>query len=181
MTHELLSRLFDQTLAHLSSEEKLSFLERLFQQLPAKAQQEFLLELAARITNPQLRRSAGPGRWSRPHHRPGPPPWAFCLQLMHEYESSSDPTVHPAKLFAALADENRLKIVKLLATSAKTVDELVKMLDLSQSTVSHHLRILKEAGVLTMEKQGRNSVYALNSEFNVQDEDYSSEVNSAEI
>ncbi len=167
MPRELLNRLLEQSFDSLSKEEKLNFIERLFRKLPAPAQQEFLLELSRHIwsNEPRPRGFQPGGRSSEPDgpfYRRGSVPMAFCLDYMRSYETAAPTDApSPARLFAALADGNRLKIVKLLATGEKSVDEILKTIGLSQSTVSHHLRILKEAGLVEMEKRGRNSVYAL--------------------
>jgi ArsR family transcriptional regulator, arsenate/arsenite/antimonite-responsive transcriptional repressor len=60
--------------------------------------------------------------------------------------------------FAALADPVRLRLLSLLASAPAgeaCVCELVEPLERSQPTVSHHLKILVEAGLITGEKRGR--------------------------
>ncbi len=66
--------------------------------------------------------------------------------------------------FKALADANRLKIVGLLATENYTVEQLAAMLNLSPSTVSHHLARLAEVGLVTARAEGYYSVYQLQTE-----------------
>ena len=68
-----------------------------------------------------------------------------------------------ARGFAALADPVRLRLLNLLATStdgAVCVCDLVEPVGKSQPTVSHHLKILREAGLVTVEKRGTNNWYA---------------------
>ncbi len=68
-----------------------------------------------------------------------------------------------ARRFAALADPVRLRLLSLLATSADgavCACDLVEPVGKSQPTVSHHLRILREAGLVTSEKRGTNVWYA---------------------
>ncbi len=65
--------------------------------------------------------------------------------------------------FKALADANRLKIVGLLAREPLTVEQLAPMLDLSPSTVSHHLARLAAAGLVSARAEGYYSVYELNT------------------
>jgi len=68
-----------------------------------------------------------------------------------------------AKGFAALGDPVRLRLLSLLATSADgavCVCDLVEPAGKSQPTVSHHLKILREAGLVTVEKRGTNNWYA---------------------
>ena len=54
--------------------------------------------------------------------------------------------------FKALGNEKRLKIVGLLAQKSLCVEELAAILDLSAATVSHHLRKLVEAGLVSLEE-----------------------------
>jgi len=55
----------------------------------------------------------------------------------------------------ALSDETRWRIVKtLLAAERANVNELSEMLKVKQSNVSKHLRILREAGIITSSKEG---------------------------
>lgn len=69
-----------------------------------------------------------------------------------------------ARLFKALADPHRVKIVNLLATSAGPVCvcELTGPIGLSQPTVSHHLKKLVHAGLLEREQRGTWAYYSLN-------------------
>ena len=54
----------------------------------------------------------------------------------------------------AVADDTRLKIVKLLLKSNYCVGALARRLDLTEAAISQHLRVLREAGLLTREKRG---------------------------
>jgi ArsR family transcriptional regulator len=67
------------------------------------------------------------------------------------------------RLFRALGDETRLEMVGLLAAEGKElcVCELESHFELSQPTVSHHLRILREAGIVSAERRGTWVYYAL--------------------
>jgi ArsR family transcriptional regulator len=68
-----------------------------------------------------------------------------------------------ARRFAALSDPVRLRLLSLLATAedgAVCACDLVEPVGKSQPTVSHHLRILREAGLVTSEKRGTNVWYA---------------------
>jgi ArsR family transcriptional regulator len=64
----------------------------------------------------------------------------------------------------AIADPTRLQILRLLKKEC-CVGELWKKLDLSQNLVSHHLKILKEANLISSEKRGMKVVYRLEKEF----------------
>ena len=67
-------------------------------------------------------------------------------------------------LFRALADETRLRILGLLLTGEVCVCELVPLFDLSQPTVSHHLKVLREARIVGSERRGLWAYYYVNSE-----------------
>ena len=56
--------------------------------------------------------------------------------------------------FKAMANESRLKIVGLLSARERSVHELARLLDLTEPTVSHHLQVLKEIGLVTVRAEG---------------------------
>lgn len=69
-----------------------------------------------------------------------------------------------ALVFKALADPNRLRLLSIVKSSsagATCVCDLTEPLDLSQPTVSHHLKVLVEAGLLHREKRGTWAYYSL--------------------
>lgn len=69
-----------------------------------------------------------------------------------------------AELFKALADPARLRLLSLIANSPggeACACDLIAPLERSQPTVSHHLALLVEAGLLTREKRGRWAWYRL--------------------
>ena len=68
-----------------------------------------------------------------------------------------------AAFFKALADPTRLEVVGLLAARRGELCacELESHFDLSQPTVSHHLRVLREAGIVTPERRGTWVYYSL--------------------
>jgi len=66
-----------------------------------------------------------------------------------------------AKIFHALSDETRLKILKLLGKGELCVCELVSALDMVQPKVSFHLGILKEAGLVRIKRKGKWILYSL--------------------
>ena len=77
---------------------------------------------------------------------------------------TEDSAVPLAAGFAALADPIRLRLVSLLATAADAgacVCDLIAPLGRSQSTVSHHLKVLADAGLISGDKQGRLISYRL--------------------
>ncbi len=79
---------------------------------------------------------------------------------------SDDEAEATAALFRALGDPARVRIVNLLATSDEPVCvcNLVEPLDLSQPTVSHHLKRLTDAGLLDREQRGKWAYFSLRPE-----------------
>ncbi|RLE11604.1 MAG: transcriptional regulator [Actinobacteria bacterium] len=69
-----------------------------------------------------------------------------------------------AEAFGAIGDPYRMAIVHLIATTGQAVCvvDVERHLPLAQSTVSYHLKVLLEAGVIDREKRGRWSYYSLN-------------------
>ena len=63
--------------------------------------------------------------------------------------------------FAALADPTRVQIVDVLAKRARTVSEIVELFSISQPSISRHLRILREAGLVSVQPEGRQRLYDL--------------------
>ena len=66
-----------------------------------------------------------------------------------------------AQLFHALSDATRLDILETLRGGERCVCELQAGLDAAQSRLSFHLKVLKEAGLVTDRKEGRWSYYAI--------------------
>ncbi|HEX2884668.1 MAG TPA: metalloregulator ArsR/SmtB family transcription factor [Candidatus Limnocylindria bacterium] len=67
---------------------------------------------------------------------------------------------------SALADPVRLSIVRQLASDrAVCACDFTECCTVSQPTVSHHLKVLREAGVVVGERQGTNVVYSLSPDF----------------
>jgi ArsR family transcriptional regulator, arsenate/arsenite/antimonite-responsive transcriptional repressor len=67
------------------------------------------------------------------------------------------------KILKALADENRLRILNLLAQQYLCVCEIEAVLGFTQSNASRHLTKLKEAGIISQEKQGQFVFHRLQS------------------
>jgi DNA-binding transcriptional ArsR family regulator len=62
----------------------------------------------------------------------------------------------------ALAAPNRLRIIARLRRSPSSVSELTRAVGMEQSAVSHHLRLLRDLGLVVSYRRGRNVIYALN-------------------
>src|SRR5215203_405814 len=66
-----------------------------------------------------------------------------------------------AMRFRALGDETRLRIIEQLASGERSVSDLMVRLDLGQSLMSHHLRILRESGLVNDRRDGRWIHYSI--------------------
>ncbi len=74
--------------------------------------------------------------------------------MLHGIMKSADPDV---LLLSALADPTRLSIVRQLASDqAVCACDFTECCDVSQPTISHHLKVLREAGVIATERKGTN-------------------------
>jgi DNA-binding transcriptional ArsR family regulator len=70
----------------------------------------------------------------------------------------------PVEFAKALADETRQKIMKLCCCKWLSVTEIVEQLDVAQPTVSHHLAILRDAGLVSIRPEGKQTFYTLNQD-----------------
>ena len=71
---------------------------------------------------------------------------------------------NPVLFAKALADETRQKIMKLVCCQWLSVNEIVQQLEVSQPTVSHHLALLRETGLVNVREEGKQTFYSLNQE-----------------
>ena len=73
-------------------------------------------------------------------------------------------TDRTARLFHALSDEKRLRILELLRGGERCVCDLTGVIEAGQSLLSFHLKTLKEAGLVTDRREGRWAFYRLDPE-----------------
>ena len=73
-------------------------------------------------------------------------------------------TSHAAAVFKAMGDENRILILKMLRTGEKCACRLLDALNITQPTLSHHMKILCDAGIVQGRKVGKWTYYSLNPE-----------------
>jgi len=66
-----------------------------------------------------------------------------------------------AEMLKVLADETRLEVVRLLMSGPKHVNELNEDLRVEPSLFSHHLKILREGGIVSAERDGKAVLYSL--------------------
>lgn len=76
---------------------------------------------------------------------------------LSEYEKN-------ANVFKAFCDENRLMILELLQTGEKCACKLLEDLNIAQSTLSHHMKILCDSGVVNARKEGKWTYYSINEQ-----------------
>lgn len=65
--------------------------------------------------------------------------------------------------FKALADPTRRKILELLAKKDMNAGDIAYYFNISKPSISHHLNILKNADLISDERQGQNIIYSLNT------------------
>ena len=72
--------------------------------------------------------------------------------------------VNPVLFAKAIADETRQKIMSECCCCWISVGDLTNKLNVSQPTVSHHLAILRDAGLVNLREEGKQTFYTLNQE-----------------
>ena len=73
-------------------------------------------------------------------------------------------TFDPVLFAKAIADETRQKIMSECCCCWLSVNEIVEKMDVSQPTVSHHLAILRDAGLVNIREEGKQTFYPLSQE-----------------
>ena len=66
-----------------------------------------------------------------------------------------------AELFKAFGDTTRVRILWLLLPQEQCVSDIAQALDISQSAISHQLRILKQMHLIKVRREGKNALYSL--------------------
>jgi len=69
-----------------------------------------------------------------------------------------------ALVFKAFCDENRIKILNILSSGEKYACKLLEALSVTQPTLSHHMKILCDSGVVKARKEGKWMYYSLSHE-----------------
>ncbi len=114
---------------------------------------DVLPDRAARAWSSSTNGSSG-GRWSEP--------LTYQPSLLYHFpmKTAADPTL-AADTFRVLSDPTRLLILERLRGGERCVCELMDLLDAAQSRLSFHLRVLKDAGMVTDRRDGRWVHYTL--------------------
>lgn len=66
------------------------------------------------------------------------------------------------EIFKALSDENRIKILRMLSCRELCACDIQQNLDLTQPTISHHMKVLQQTGLIQWEKRGKWIFYRIN-------------------
>lgn len=93
---------------------------------------------------------------------PTPQPPAPCCAIAPMPEPD-DALAHVTAIFRALSDETRLRILKALASAGELCEcNIVPSFGLSQPTISYHLKVLREAGLIRSQRRGQWVYHAVN-------------------
>lgn len=68
-----------------------------------------------------------------------------------------------AKIIKALSDSNRMKIIDILSCGEKCACDILEHFDFSQPTLSHHMKVLMDCGIVTSRREGLWTHYSLNN------------------
>lgn len=69
-----------------------------------------------------------------------------------------------AAIFKAFCDENRIKILRLLANGEKCACKLLEEMNVTQPTLSHHMKILCDSGIVVGRKDGKWMYYSISAD-----------------
>ena len=75
--------------------------------------------------------------------------------------ATREPEINCAAMLKVLADDTRLDVVRQLMQGPKHVGELNASLPIDQSLLSHHLKILRDAGIVVAQRDGKAVLYSL--------------------
>lgn len=76
-------------------------------------------------------------------------------------EMNSEKAMELAQIFKALGDPTRLKIIHLLSKGEKCVHDIARTLEMSQSAISHQLRLLRNLRLVKYRRAGKQAIYSL--------------------
>ena len=86
------------------------------------------------------------------------------VRLVKEAMIDSEKLLDLSELFKVLGDHTRIRILEALSQSELCVCDLSEILDMTQSAISHQLRVLRSAKVVKYRKEGKNVYYNLEDE-----------------
>jgi len=71
--------------------------------------------------------------------------------------------IDSARVFKAFCDENRLMILEMLQSGEKCACVLLEKMQIAQSTLSHHMKILADSGIVSARKNGKWTYYSISA------------------
>lgn len=102
-----------------------------------------------------------------------------ALKALQQNQSAAERREKAVKIFKALGDESRIEIIELLRSGTKCGCELLNALNIGQPTLSHHMHILCDAGLVDACKDGKKTLYSLSKDglkkLKIQVEQYTAE------
>ena len=82
--------------------------------------------------------------------------------ISFEYEVPTEEELYDlAELFKVFGDSTRIKILYVLVESDMSVGDIAQALNMTQSSISHQLRVLKQSRLVRFRREGKNIVYSL--------------------
>lgn len=73
--------------------------------------------------------------------------------------------VNTSKVLKAISDPNRMKIIDILSCGSQCACDILEHFDFTQPSLSHHMKVLEKAGIVSVSKQGQWHHYQLKEEF----------------
>lgn len=86
------------------------------------------------------------------------------LENIKDNVLDNDKCMHLAELFKVLGDYTRIRIISVLKNNELCVCDIAKVVEMTQSSVSHQLRVLKSAKLVKFRKDGKEVYYSLDDE-----------------
>lgn len=83
------------------------------------------------------------------------------VELIKKEKLSQEMIVELSKIFKALGDPTRLKIIHSLSKEELCVCDIAELLEMNQSAISHQLRVLRNLRLVKYRKEGKSAIYSL--------------------
>lgn len=89
---------------------------------------------------------------------------ACQVEAIKKENLSQERIVELSKIFKALGDPTRLKIIHSLSKEELCVCDIADLLEMNQSAISHQLRVLRDLRLVKYKKQGKSAIYSLDDD-----------------
>lgn len=86
-----------------------------------------------------------------------------------------------ASIFKAFCDENRIKIIKLLRSGEKCACKLLEEINITQPTLSHHMKILCDSEIVVGRKEGKWMYYSISEKGVEQAKEYLNRITTCDV